>query len=188
MSQNTNLNTAAMRPEHQLHNSSQPLPGAGGNHNIDYSAQNIERSGPDSVWNERDERQFASDQTHTGSHLPKDESQFTSGRTGHTDTTGHSDATGHTGTHSTGHHDTSGKNAFNSDRPMNVQPTEAGGVAVGGRSDLPEGRATATDKLVGKTQKVIGKMTHNAEMHEKGELRESGGKAAAQGAARAPHD
>ena len=31
-------------------------------------------------------------------------------------------------------------------------------------------------------------MTHNPELHEKGELREAGGKLAAQGRARAPHD
>ena len=29
-----------------------------------------------------------------------------------------------------------------------------GGVAVGGRSDLPDGRAGLRDKIVGKTQKV----------------------------------
>ncbi|KAL0952796.1 hypothetical protein HGRIS_007021 [Hohenbuehelia grisea] len=81
-----------------------------------------------------------------------------------------------------------GENAFNSNRPMNVQPTEAGGVAVGGHSDLPEGKATFGDKIVGKTQKVMGKAMNKPEMHEKGELRESGGKAAALGQARAPHD
>ncbi|KAL0575098.1 hypothetical protein V5O48_006874 [Marasmius crinis-equi] len=151
------LNTAAMRPEHQIHGSSDVLPGSKGVSNIDYSAENIERSGPNKVWSEGDEREFARDQT--------------------------------SATHPSGtHHDTSGQNAFNSERPMNVQPTEAGGVAIGGRSDLPEGKASATDKLIGKTQKVMGKMTHNAEMHEKGELRESGGKAVAAGGARAPHD
>ena len=31
-------------------------------------------------------------------------------------------------------------------------------------------------------------MTNNPELHEKGELRESGGKAALMGQARAPHD
>ena len=87
----------------------------------------------------------------------------------------------------------------------------AGGVAIGGQSDLPMGHAGMVDKLVGKTQKVrsrlrpypstcssvraltplaqvAGKMTGNPEMHERGELRESGGKAAAEGMARAPHD
>ncbi|KZT05035.1 uncharacterized protein LAESUDRAFT_727286 [Laetiporus sulphureus 93-53] len=33
------------------------------------------------------------------------------------------------------------KNAYSDDRPMNVQPTVQGGVAVGGQSDLPEGKA-----------------------------------------------
>ncbi|GLB44580.1 hypothetical protein LshimejAT787_1702070 [Lyophyllum shimeji] len=81
-----------------------------------------------------------------------------------------------------------GKNAFNSERPLDVQPTEAGGVAVGGRPDLPEGQAGLGDKMIGKTQKVLGKFTNNPEMHEKGELKEAGGKAAARGEARAPHD
>lgn len=35
---------------------------------------------------------------------------------------------------------------------------------------------------------VTGKITHNPDMHEKGELRESGGKGAVKGEARAPHD
>lgn len=35
---------------------------------------------------------------------------------------------------------------------------------------------------------LTGKVTNNAGMHEKGELRESGGKAAAQGQTRGPHD
>lgn len=80
-----------------------------------------------------------------------------------------------------------------------------GGVAIGGKDDLPEGKAGMADKLVGKTQKVrvpivglrisaerhlqvVGKYTHNVELHEKGELREAGGKAAVAGQARVPHD
>ena len=35
---------------------------------------------------------------------------------------------------------------------------------------------------------VTGKMLHKPELHEKGELREAGGKEAAAGRARAPHD
>ncbi|KAJ3830459.1 hypothetical protein F5880DRAFT_1468339 [Lentinula raphanica] len=91
--------------------------------------------------------------------------------------------------HHESHHDQyEGRNAFTEQRPMDVQPTSAGGVAIGGNSDLPEGKASMMDKVVGKTQKVIGKATHKPEMHEKGELRESGGKAAVLGEARAPHD
>ncbi|KIK65011.1 hypothetical protein GYMLUDRAFT_39421 [Collybiopsis luxurians FD-317 M1] len=81
-----------------------------------------------------------------------------------------------------------GKNAFTESRPMDVEPTPAGGVAVGGQADLPEGKAGMMDKVVGKAQKVIGKATNKSELHEKGELRESGGKAAVAGDARAPHD
>ena len=70
---------------------------------------------------------------------------------------------------------------------------------------MPEGHANIGDKIVGKTQKVgftvtggrlvhltprqvIGKYTQNPDLHEKGELRETGGKAAAEGRARAAHD
>jgi hypothetical protein len=38
------------------------------------------------------------------------------------------------------------------------------------------------------SRQVIGKYTHNPDLHEKGELRETGGKAAAEGRARAAHD
>jgi len=90
----------------------------------------------------------------------------------------------------TGRHSPSaqGNTAFNTHRPLNVQPTSAGGVAIDGRADLPEGKADFGDKVIGKTQKVIGKYMNKPEMHERGELRESGGKAAAEGKARAPHD
>ena len=48
----------------------------------------------------------------------------------------------------------SGRNAFNSERPLNVRPTDQGGVAIDGRGDLPEGHANMTDKVIGKVQKV----------------------------------
>jgi hypothetical protein len=70
-----------------------------------------------------------------------------------------------------------------------VAPVSEGGVAVGGQSNLPASSgANFADKVIGKAEKVIGKATKNPEMHEKGELREAGGKAAAEGRARAPHD
>ncbi|KAF5361488.1 hypothetical protein D9758_006207 [Tetrapyrgos nigripes] len=131
------------RPEHQVHGSSDPLPGARGAQSgaVDYSPETIERL--------------------PASHLNDQGAPAVHGE---------------------------GQNAFNSDRPMNVQPTPAGGVAVDGRADLPEGKASMMDKVVGKTEKVLGKATKNAELHEKGELREAGGKAAAAGGAKAPHD
>ncbi|TFK47113.1 hypothetical protein OE88DRAFT_1666395, partial [Heliocybe sulcata] len=80
-----------------------------------------------------------------------------------------------------------GQTAFEDDRPLGTQPVSGGGVAIDGNEDKPMGKAGVADKIVGKTQKVVGKYTHKPELHEKGELRESGGKAAAQGEARAPH-
>ncbi|KAI0798167.1 hypothetical protein C8Q75DRAFT_802059 [Abortiporus biennis] len=73
-------------------------------------------------------------------------------------------------------------------RPLDVQPAPEGGVSVGGQRDLPEGHAGFMDKVVGKTQKVAGKAMNKPQLHEKGELREAGGKDAALGQARAPHD
>ncbi|KAJ7875257.1 hypothetical protein B0H14DRAFT_2568749 [Mycena olivaceomarginata] len=65
----------------------------------------------------------------------------------------------------------------------------SGGVAIdGGHEGMPMGKASATDKLIGKAQKLVSKVTKKPEMHERGELRESGGKSAAAGDARAPHD
>ncbi|KAM6493169.1 hypothetical protein JOM56_011303, partial [Amanita muscaria] len=55
-----------------------------------------------------------------------------------------------------------------------------------GQSDLPLGFPDMGDKIIGKTQKVMGKMTNNPELHEKGELRQYGGRAAVHGLARAP--
>ncbi|KAJ7157867.1 hypothetical protein C8R43DRAFT_921329 [Mycena crocata] len=83
-----------------------------------------------------------------------------------------------------------GRTAFSEQRPLNTEPHPDGGVAIdGGHGDsMPMGKASAADKLIGKAQKVVGKVAHKPEMHEKGELRESGGKAAAMGDARAPHD
>ncbi|KAI0255584.1 hypothetical protein BJV78DRAFT_1099693, partial [Lactifluus subvellereus] len=81
-----------------------------------------------------------------------------------------------------------GQSAFNSERPLDVQPTQTGGVARGGQDDLPMGKASFLDKVIGKAEKVIGKATQNADRHEAGELREAGGKKAVIGEARAPHD
>jgi len=47
-----------------------------------------------------------------------------------------------------------GRNAFNSERPLNVKPTDQGGVAIDGRGDPPEGHANMADKVIGKVQKV----------------------------------
>ncbi|RDX46084.1 hypothetical protein OH76DRAFT_1457396 [Lentinus brumalis] len=147
-------------PTHHTHKSSDVLPGARGASQVaqDYSTNVTENP---RVWQDEHERKYGA-----GS----DTRAVVAG----------------------GQHDApntnTGSSAFEGERPMGVQPTEQGGVAIGGEANLPEGHAKMTDKIIGKTQKLTGKMTHNAEMHEKGELREAGGKLAAQGQARAPHD
>ncbi|GBE86978.1 hypothetical protein SCP_1002230 [Sparassis crispa] len=77
----------------------------------------------------------------------------------------------------------SGHNAYTEGKPLGMQPT-----SQGGQDDFLQGKASSTDKFIEKTRKVAGKATHNAELHEKGELRQSGGKAAVTGEASAPHE
>ncbi|KAI0632721.1 hypothetical protein C8Q77DRAFT_1073741 [Trametes polyzona] len=155
-------------PSHHIHNSSDPLPGARGAAAAQAPNYSAEVTNDSRVWQDRNQREFGAG-TDTGAVMAggqhsadPDTARSTSAQDGRT--------------------------AFSEDRPMDVEPTERGGVAVGGNPNLPEGKAKLTDKIVGKTQKVTGKMTKNPALHEKGELREAGGKAAAQGQARAPHD
>ncbi|KAH9976840.1 hypothetical protein BGW80DRAFT_1119081, partial [Lactifluus volemus] len=48
-------------------------------------------------------------------------------------------------------------------------------VTRDGQEDLPMGKASCLDKVIGKPENVIGKATQNDEMQETGELREAGG-------------
>ncbi|KAH9976836.1 armadillo-type protein [Lactifluus volemus] len=66
-----------------------------------------------------------------------------------------------------------GKNAFNFEKPWIFKPTQAGGLTRGGQEDLPMGKARFLDKVIGKSEKVIGKATQNDDMQETGELREA---------------
>ncbi|KAF8890716.1 hypothetical protein BD779DRAFT_1516622 [Infundibulicybe gibba] len=157
------------RPEHHLHDSTDPLPGTKGiSPAPDYSPETMERL-PSSAFNDQPQKNWNETSPLTNRHsalggVPSTKPEPQRQRSAE------------------------GTTAFTDDRPMNVKPAPTGGVAINGQDDLPEGKASMTDKLVGKTQKVIGKLSHKPEMHEKGELRESGGKAAVRGQARAPHD
>ncbi|KAJ4481174.1 hypothetical protein J3R30DRAFT_3287781 [Lentinula aciculospora] len=149
----------ALRPSHHVHSSDDPLPGAQrGVNTVDYSAETMERT--PSTWNDSMENQFTR---------------------AHPEMTGQREVAQHP------HHDSlqqshgEGNGISREQRPVDVQPPPVGGVSVGGNADLPEGKASVMDKVVGKTQKIIGKAAHNPDMHEKGELRETGGKAAARG-------
>ncbi|KAJ6542773.1 hypothetical protein B0H19DRAFT_1171850 [Mycena capillaripes] len=149
-------------PEHHVHKASEPLPGArGGAPTADYNPTTIERL-PSSVWQDADPSKPTRDTSElqtTRPDLPERSNSAT------------------------------GRTAFSAERPLNTEPHPDGGVAIdGGHEGMPMGKASAADKLIGKAQKVVGKMTHKPELHEKGELREAGGKSAAMGDARAPHD
>ncbi|THG95966.1 hypothetical protein EW026_g5770 [Hermanssonia centrifuga] len=158
---NLNVFAAQLAPEHHTHQSSDVLPGARGVAPApDYSADNTNDSG---VWEGNNKRRFGAG----------------------TDTNAVMAGGQHNGDNYTA---TDDADFEHDERPMNVKSTGAGGVAIDGRDDLPEGHAKLMDKVAGKTQKVAGKLMHKPEMHEKGELREAGGKEAAAGRARAPHD
>ncbi|OSX64775.1 hypothetical protein POSPLADRAFT_1044230 [Postia placenta MAD-698-R-SB12] len=139
MSANTHNNPYVSQPppEHHVHRDSEVLPGArDAAASANYDASLTNDS---QTWKDNNQRQF-------GAGI--DDCNVMAG--GQHDTSGAPD---------------SGRNAFNSERPL-----DASGVAIGGQANLPEGKATITDKLIGKTQKVTGKITRNPDMHEKGEL------------------
>ncbi|KAJ7657852.1 hypothetical protein DFH06DRAFT_1197299 [Mycena polygramma] len=148
---NENLTTDAP-PEHHVHKASEPLPGArGGAPTADYSASTMERL-PSSVWQEADPaqptRELDASAPQTRPELPERSNSAT------------------------------GRTAFSAERPVNTEP-HGGGVAVdGAHEDMPTGKVSASDKLIGKAQQVVGKMAHKPALHEKGELREAGGKSA----------
>ncbi|KAJ7717553.1 hypothetical protein B0H16DRAFT_1610725 [Mycena metata] len=146
-----NLTTEA-RPEHHVHKSSEPLPGArGGAPAADYTAEHMERL-PSSVWQDADASQPTREAAELSTVKPELE------RT----------------------HSATGRTAISGDRPTNIEPHSEGGVAIdGGHEGAPAGKASASDKIIGKAQAVVGKLAHKPEMQEKGELRQAGDKAGA---------
>lgn len=116
MSSNQFDESSFTRPEHHVHPSSEPLPGArGAAPTADYSPTTIERT-PSSAF---------------------DPNNIDHAATSH-------------------NMERTGENAFNTERPLNVEPAPQGGVAVGGDegAELPMGKASMGDKIIGKTQKV----------------------------------
>ncbi|KAF9444246.1 hypothetical protein P691DRAFT_778392 [Macrolepiota fuliginosa MF-IS2] len=100
-------------------------------------------------------------------------------------------ADGYSPTHGHGHGaGTDGREGLYEERPLGAQPAKKGGVVVGGHENpnMPMGNAGLTDKLLGKTQKVMGKVMNKPDMQEEGQLREAGGSTAVRGSARATHD
>ncbi|KAI6011423.1 hypothetical protein EDC04DRAFT_3094679 [Pisolithus marmoratus] len=151
-------------PQHRLHDSSQPLPRRQG--------ENYERAPEDMGAGQQQQRGERSCEHHHGAQRTAYGSGIGAERRDEGDYQG-------AGT---------GRNAYTTERPLGVRPVPEGGVAVGGQPNLEASQASMTDRIVGKTEKVVGKATNNPTMHERGELREAGGTAAAEGRARAPHD
>ncbi|KAH8822794.1 hypothetical protein DL96DRAFT_1819502 [Flagelloscypha sp. PMI_526] len=74
--------------------------------------------------------------------------------------------------------------AFHTEAPR----ADQGGVSIEDSSNVNTGKVSAMDKVLGKTEKVFGKVAHKPALHEKGELRETGGKAAVMGETEATHN
>ncbi len=166
--------TPSIRPEHHIHSDADPIPGNRGVDPVDYSAESMERN-PSSTWksgNPNTEFGESGRQTggehHAQQHQHKRDQQ--PGQNFDSDLAPSNAGTGFEtrGAPPTG--SGAGATAFNSERPMGVQPSSAGmflrdlyklgidyfsgGAAIGGRDDLPEGKASAMDKMIGKTEKV----------------------------------
>ncbi|KAG0699601.1 hypothetical protein DFH29DRAFT_983462 [Suillus ampliporus] len=153
------------RPQHQLHDTSQPLPGSGSRaaaQTQDYSPANIERMSSSVIHGKNASTESDDADSTRATRGTGPDSQQARGNTAFT----------------------TARLVFN----LCKKVLTFCGVAVGGQPNLPEGHAGFGDKVIGKAQKVAGKYTKNEELHEKGELRETGGKAAALGNARAAHD
>ncbi|KAF4586133.1 hypothetical protein EYR38_010407 [Pleurotus pulmonarius] len=160
-------------PSHHVrHDESEPLPGArGARDTVDYSPDNL---GDDNTSWIRDKHTAAAGYASTNERLPS--------ALGGRDTV--DDRTNNLGDNSPSwgrdKSSTSTNNSSNNGR-INL------GAGFGKDIDAGEtkGHAGMGDKVIGKTQQMMGKMTNNADLREKGELRETGGK---EGVYRAPRD
>ncbi|EIN05739.1 hypothetical protein PUNSTDRAFT_54636 [Punctularia strigosozonata HHB-11173 SS5] len=148
-------------PTHRVHSQSQPLPGATGAPNaestIDYSAENVEHAR--GLGTENDSLNRPSKTQEAKEKVVDMAPGLGSGR-------------------GQGAFGDKREDAEHEDRPTDMRSANEGTTV--GEQDGPEGHAKFSDKMVGKTQKVMGKVTRNADLHEKGQLREAGGKAATQ--------
>ncbi|KAJ7206065.1 hypothetical protein GGX14DRAFT_568521 [Mycena pura] len=151
MSSTNNTTSPEIRPEHHLHDASEPLPGArGGAPAADYSAGNMERLSS-SVWQDADAGAPTRETT---------DAQGDSARPAMERTNSASDRLRFVEAH-----DTTGLAGVDS------------GAGLGDTAQ-PAHKATAADKLIGRAQQVAGKVAHKPELQEKGELRQMEGKAA----------
>ena len=207
---NAGLN--ATRPQHTIHRDSEPLPGSGARsaaQAADYSPATIERT-PSSALHDttaptevhlNQEQKLSTPQLQQSTpqlqqSTPHERSKLNESFTGTSSTASRegpvSSVSSTSGLRDDGAPEPPSKDSFSgfsSERPTDVKPTNEGGVAVGGQDDdLPEGKAGFADKMIGKTQKAVGKIAKKPDMEEKGELRAAGGKQAAMGQARVPHD
>lgn len=174
------MSAPIQRPEHHIHASSQPLPGArGGDTTTDYSPETIERittaafddpnlSNMPSTrehYNDRSDDMSSTRERHNerlDDMAPTSLEHHNDRSTdmGPTSLVHHGDSSANMAPTSSEHHGDRSANAFNEDRPMDVQPAPGGGVSIGGNDDLPMGKAGFGDKVIGKTQKVSNHSVH----------------------------
>ncbi|KAF8169197.1 hypothetical protein K438DRAFT_1983505 [Mycena galopus ATCC 62051] len=154
--QNLTTTTDAL-PEHHVHKASEPLPGArGGAPAADYTTETMERL-PSSVWQESDPSQPTRELADASDLPPNSQSTRPDLPERNNSATG--------------------RTALIGERPMNTETQPGGGVSIdGGHESTPTGKASGADKVIGKAQQIIGKVTKKPELQEKGELRQSVGK------------
>ncbi|TFK37589.1 hypothetical protein BDQ12DRAFT_146541 [Crucibulum laeve] len=178
----TNNTIPDTRPSHHIHNTSDPLPGTkGASPTVDYSAETLEHSKlpPNTTTTGTDHHQHH----HTGAPAQGKWTGSSATREEFANTEFDSKTTPFTERYELGDAAKGDNHEFGAERPMHSQSKPQGtGISVG--DEHPERKAGFGDKLIGKTQKVIGKMSHKPEMQEKGELRATAGKEAVQNDAR----
>ncbi|KAF9502077.1 hypothetical protein BDN71DRAFT_1437513 [Pleurotus eryngii] len=192
-------------PSHHVrHDESEPLPGAqGARDTVDYSPDNL---GNENISRTGDKHTAAADYASTNER--RNDSARLPSAPGGRDTI--DDRTNNLGGDNTSFgrdkHSTGTNSSFNNERSNQGGNTNQ---VPGGRTDAFEdnfsrqddpthagfgkdieagetkGHAGVGDKVIGKTQQMVGKMTNNADLREKGELRGTSGK---EGVYRAPRD
>ncbi|KAF4568451.1 hypothetical protein EYR40_010141 [Pleurotus pulmonarius] len=177
-------------PSHHVrHDESEPLPGArGARDTVDYSPDNL---GDDNTSWTRDKHTAAAGYASTNERLPNalggrdtvddrtnnlGDNSPSWGRDKSSTSTNNSSNNGRINLGGSASETPGGRtDAFEDNFSRQDDPTHAG---FGKDIDAGEtkGHAGMGDKVIGKTQQMLGKMTNNADLREKGELRESGGK------------
>ncbi|KAJ7583775.1 hypothetical protein C8J56DRAFT_951774 [Mycena floridula] len=162
-------NLAEATPAHHIHKDSEPLPGTQGHPTVDYSAEALAHT-DNATWKSMER----SEDPHPSQHAPGVEQHAPGVEPHYPDVEPYAPGVE---PHASG---VEPSVQLKSETPVaEPTPTEhPGDSRHPGDSGGPAKKVTMMDKVVGKTQQVIGKALDKPAMHEKGELRETHGKAA----------